>query len=224
MSLALKQGDLLYADFYKDNLALEEVETGDLAEARPLMNESLGMAQNTNIKPLLALALARTGEIDRAQKLVNEIDRDAPLDTLVQNYTLPAVRAAMKLQSGDPAAAIQILHSTLEYDLAYVAPFNNLYPAYIRGEAYLQLREGRLASEEFQKLLDHPGIVGRNAIGALSHLQMARAQKLLGERAAALKSYEDFLALWKTADANLPVYQQAQAEYANLSASGTGGE
>jgi hypothetical protein len=107
----------------------------------------------------------------------------------------------------------------VKYDLAYPASFNGLYPAYIRGLAYLQMGEGRLAAAEFQKLLDHPGIVGRDVTGALSHLQLARAQKMIGDQAAARKSYEDFLTLWKDADSDIPIYQQAKAEYAKLRAS-----
>src|SRR5207248_2019617 len=91
-----------------------------------------------------------------------------------------------------------------------------LYPAFIRGLAYLQLGEGRLAAAEFQKLVDHRGLVGRDVIGALAHLQMARAQKMMGDNASARKSYEEFLIIWKDADPDVPIYQQAKAEYARL--------
>jgi tetratricopeptide (TPR) repeat protein len=105
----------------------------------------------------------------------------------------------------------------VKYDLASPTGFNSLYPAYIRGLAYLQMGDGRKAVAEFRKLLDHPGIVGREVIGALSRLQLARAQKMMGDEAAALQSYEDFLALWKDADPDIPIYQQAKVEYARLS-------
>jgi hypothetical protein len=123
----------------------------------------------------------------------------------------------MKLNTNDPAAAVEILRATVKYELAMPGGFDSLYPVYIRGLAYLQMGEGRLAAAEFQKLLDHPGIIGRYVIGALSHLQIARAQKIAGNETAARKSYEDFLTLWKDADPDLPVYQQAKAEYAKLS-------
>ena len=100
--------------------------------------------------------------------------------------------------------------------MAYPTGFNSLYPAYIRGLAYLQMGEGRLASAEFQKLLDHRGIVGNEVTGALSHLQLARTQRIMGDQAAARKSYEDFLTLWKNADSDIPIYQQAKTEYAML--------
>jgi hypothetical protein len=110
------------------------------------------------------------------------------------------------------------LRPTAKYDLAAPDSFNSLYPAYIRGLAYLQMGEGRLAAVEFQKLLDHAGIVGREVIGALARLQLARAHKLMGNQAAARKSYQDFLTLWKDADSDIPIYQQAKAEYAKLRA------
>lgn len=216
VDLALKYGSLNDATGYNDNLALREAEVGNLTVARHLANKSLGMVPSTDRRPILALALAQAGEVHQAQRLVDQINHDAPSDTLVQNYILPSIRAAMKLQTNDAAAAIEILRPTVKYDLASPIGFGSLYPAYIRGRAYLQLREGRLAAVEFQKLLDHPGMVGRGVTGALSLLQMARAQKLLGERTAALKSYEDFLTLWKTADPDLPVNQQAKVEYAEL--------
>jgi len=162
--------------------------------------------------------LARAGEIGQAQKLADALGHNFPLDTAVQNYYLPTIRAAMKLHEKDLAGAVEVLRPTVKYDLASPDSFNSLYPAYIRGLAYLQMGEGRLATVEFQKLLDHPGIVGREVIGALSHLQLARAHKLMGNQAAARKSYKDFLTLWKDADSDIPIYQQAKAEYARLRA------
>jgi eukaryotic-like serine/threonine-protein kinase len=100
--------------------------------------------------------------------------------------------------------------------LSYNFSFNSLYPAYIRGLAYLQLGDGRLAAAEFQKLVDHRGLVGSDVIGALAHLQIARAQKMMGDEASARKWYEDFLVLWKDADPDIPILKQAKAEYANL--------
>src|SRR5579863_7965392 len=116
----------------------------------------------------------------------------------------------------DASGAVEILRPTVKYDLADPNGFSSLYPAYIRGLAYLQMVDGREAAAEFQKLLDHPGLVGNEVIGALSHLQLARAQKMMGNEAAARKSYGDFLSLWKDADSNIPIYQQAKAEYALL--------
>jgi len=152
----------------------------------------------------------------QAQKLVDTLSQSFPLDTVVQNHCLPTIRAAMKLHENEPAAAVEILRPTVKYDFADADSFNSLYPAYIRGLAYLQMGEGRLAAAEFQKLLDHPGRVEREITGALSHLQLARAQRTMGNQAAARKSYEGFLALWKDADSDIPIYQQAKTEYAKL--------
>jgi eukaryotic-like serine/threonine-protein kinase len=145
------------------------------------------------VRLVLALAFARMGDIGEAQEPADTLNRDAPLDTLVQIYNLPTIRAAMKLYKGDPAGAVEILRPTVKYDLAYPGSFNSLYPAYIRGLEYLQMGEGREAAGEFQKLLDHPAFVQNEVTGALSHLQLAKAQKMMGNEAAAHKSYEEFL-------------------------------
>jgi hypothetical protein len=217
MDLAAKEGDRSDAAEYTNRLALEQVEVGNIAQARQLAVKALAMSQNSDTEMSLALALARSGEIARAQSLIDKINQESPLDTVIQNYNLPAIRASIKLQANDPAGAIEALRPAMKYDLAYPRNFGGLYPAYIRGLAYLRLGDGRLASAEFQKLFDHPGMVGMNVIGALSRLQMARAQSLAGDKAAALKSYADFLTLWKDADSDLPIYRQAKAEFARLS-------
>jgi len=196
--------------------ALLEAEVGNSAQAQRVAAKALASAPNHNGQLIVALAFARAGDIGKAQKLADALSQGSPLDTVVQNYCLPTIRAAMKLHANDPASAVQILRPTVQYDLAYPEGFNSLYPAYIRGLAYLQMGEGRLAAAEFQKLLDHPGIVGKDVHGALSHLQLARARKMMGDQAAARKSYEDFLTLWKDADSDIPVYRQAKAEYARL--------
>ena len=196
--------------------ALEEAEVGNLGQAQRATAKALTSAQNRYTQLLLALAFARAGEIGKAQKLADALSQQAPLDTVIQNYCLPSIRAAMKLYAHDPATAIEILRPAVQYDLASPQGFNDLYPAYLRGLAYLQMGEGSLAAGDFQKLLDHPGIVGRDVIGALARLQLARAQKMMGDQALARKSYEDFLTLWKDADSDIPIYRQAKAEYAKL--------
>ena len=196
--------------------ALREAEVGTSAQAQRLAAKALASDPNRIGQLSVALAFARAGDNEQAQKLAGTLSQDEPLNTVVQNYSLPTIRAAMKLHENDPTTAVEILRPTVKYDLAFADGFNSLYPAYIRGLAYLQMGEGRLAAAEFQKLLDHPGIVGRQITGALSHLQLARAQQMMGDQAAARKSYEDFLTLWKDADSDIPIYQQAKAEYAKL--------
>jgi len=126
------------------------------------------------------------------------------------------VVSTVKLSQHDPAAAVEILRGTLKYDLSNAPGLNSLYPAYIRGLAYLQLRQGRMAAVEFQKLLDHPGIVGTEMTGPLARLQLGRAYEIMGDHATARRWYEEFLTIWKDADSDLPVYREAKAEYARL--------
>jgi tetratricopeptide (TPR) repeat protein len=199
--------------------ALREAEVGNSTRAQQAALKAVNKIQDRDTRLLLALVFARAGDSEQAQKLSDALSQDFPLDTVVQNYSLATIRAAMKLSENDPAAAVEILRPAVKYDLADPDSFNSLYPVYIRGLAYLRIGEGRLAAVEFQKLLDHPGIVGREVIGPLAHLQLARAQKMMGDQGAAHKSYEDFLTLWKDADSDIPIYQQAKAEYAKLRAS-----
>jgi tetratricopeptide (TPR) repeat protein len=165
---------------------------------------------------MLALSLARSGRTDDAERLANEVSQEAPLNTAVQRYLVPTVRAAVKLQQHDPKAAIDLLRETVQYDLAVTNSFDHLYPAYIRGLAHLESGDGRSAAGEFQKLIDNPGLCWEFITGPLARLQLGRAQKLMGDNASARKSYEEFLSIWKDADPDLPIYRQAKAEYAQL--------
>jgi len=198
------------------DLGLVEDEVGNSSAAERLAKDSTHLRKNRGSEVDLALLLARSGQIEQAGKLAEEINRESPQDTLVQYYQLPTIRAAIKLHQKDPVTAIEILRPAEKYDLAYPDSFNSVYPAYIRGLAYLQLNQGRQAAVEFQKLLDHPAIVGRDVTGALAHLQIGRAQALMGDNAAARKSYRDFLTLWKDADPDLPILREAKAEYIKL--------
>jgi len=134
----------------------------------------------------------------------------------VQHYLVPTIRAAIKLQQHDPVAVIDLLRGTAKYDLAWTNSFDFVYPAYIRGLAYLKLGDGRSAAAQFQKLIDHPGLTVKHVTGPLAWLQLGRAQKMMGDGAAARKSYETFLDLWKNADMDIPIYREAKAEYARL--------
>ena len=151
----------------------------------------------------------------QAEKIAAKLDAEFPRNTMVQNYWLPTIRAAIELQKNNPNKAIELLEETLPYELGnwYLG---HLYPAYLRGEAYLKLGRGREAAEEFQKILDHRGVVVNFVIGSLAHLQLARAASMNGDTASARKRYEEFLELWKDADTNLPVLKAAQTEYKHL--------
>jgi DNA-binding winged helix-turn-helix (wHTH) protein len=196
--------------------ALQSAEAGRAIQARKIQNLALQSKLERNRKMVLALSFARSGRTDEANQFADEVSQEAPLDTIVQKYLVPTVRAAVKLQQHDPAAAIELLRGTIRYDLADTQSFDYLYPAYIRGLAYLESGDGRSAAGEFQKLVDNPGLCLESINGPLAQFQLARAQKMIGDEAAARKSYETFLDLWKSADPDNPIYQQAKSEYAKL--------
>jgi DNA-binding winged helix-turn-helix (wHTH) protein/Flp pilus assembly protein TadD len=204
------------ADWWVVLSALEDAEVGKSAEARRYESEAARRKLDRNNELALALALARSGRTEEAGRLADQISAERPEDTLVQHYFIPTIRAAIKLQQHDPAAAIDLLRDTAKYDLAFTGSFESVYPAYIRGLAYLELGDGRSAAPQFQKLIDNPGFTVRHVTGPLAWLQLGRAQKMIGDEAAARKSYETFLDLWKSADPDIPIYQQAKAEYAKL--------
>jgi eukaryotic-like serine/threonine-protein kinase len=196
--------------------ALEYAEVGKDEQAQRYESKITGSPLDRNSKIVVALALARTGGTEEAGKLADQVSAERPEDTLVQHYFIPTIRAAIKLRQHDPAAAIDLLRGTSKYDLAFTGLYDYVYPAYIRGQAYLELGDGRSAAAQFQKLIDNPGFTVRHVIGPLAWLQRGRAQKMMGNEAAARQSYETFLDLWKNADPDIPVYQQAKAEYARL--------
>ena len=197
-------------------LARYEAEVGNAALALETASRWLPDVRTQDHKLALALAYARAGEVESARRLSDEVAAEMPVDTVLQKNYLPVIRASIKLQQKDPAAALKILEPALACDFASVEAFDALYTAYIRGLAYLELGRGRPAAAEFQKLIDHPGLVGRGPLAALPRLQMGRAMRLAGDDAAARRWYEDFLALWKDADPDIPIFQSAKAEYAAL--------
>jgi tetratricopeptide (TPR) repeat protein len=161
--------------------------------------------------------------------MAQDLNKRFPLDTQVQALWLPAIRAQVALEHKNPTAAIETLQAAVPVELAqisFVANISCLYPTYIRGEAYLAAGEGTAAAAEFQKILDHNGIVWNCWTGALAHLGLARAYALDAKtshgadadmsRTRALSAYKDFLALWKDADPDIPIFKQAKAEYAKL--------
>ena len=152
-----------------------------------------------------------------AETLAAELDKTFPLDTLVQRYWLPTIRAAVVLERRDPNRAIELLREAKAIELG--TPTNVplfLCPIYVRGEAYLAVRDGNRAAAEFQKFVEHRGLVGNFPWGALARLGLARAYVLQGENAKARASYQDFLTIWKDADPDIPILKQAKTEYAKL--------
>lgn len=198
------------------DFALQSAAVEDWISAQRITKDSGPFDHSRVVQLQIALASAQLGDLEEAEKLVAIMNQQAPQDTLMQFYYLPTIRSAIELQRHNPKAAIEILRPTEPYELIVGDNFNSMYPAYFRGLAYLQLGQGKAASLEFQKLLDHPAIVGRYVTGALAHLQLGRAQTMMGDKAAARKSYQNFLTLWKDADPDIPIYKQAKAEYAQL--------
>jgi len=213
---SMKAGFLSDAVASESLEALSDAEIGNLQKSLALVSDAVQKSQDRDALMFAALAFARAGNTKQSQKLVEKLNQLFPDDFAIQAFSLPATRAAIKLDEHDPAAAIEILRPVMPYDLATTESFYYAYPAYLRGLAYLQLKQGELAAAEFRKVLDHSGIVRGFVTGALSILQLARAQVLMHDEEAARKSYEDFLALWKNADSDLPIYKEAKAEYAVL--------
>jgi len=199
--------------------AWREAIFGNLEEAKRETAAGLALAPDSqNAQQLAALILARAGETARANALAQELAKRYPIHTIVQSYWLPAIAAQVAINAKDPATAITQVRNTanLEYGLT-VGNSNSscLYPTYLRGEAYLAAgQEG--ATAEFQKIVDHPGIVWNCATGALAHLELGRAYALAGDKAKAKAAYQDFLTLWKDADPDIPTLKEAKSEFAKL--------
>jgi predicted Zn-dependent protease len=164
-----------------------------------------------------ALALAFAGDGVRAQTLADDLDKRLPEDTIVQFNFLPTIHAQLALSRNDSSKAVEILQAAAPYELGA----SGLDPIYVRAEAYLAAHQGSEAAAEFQKILDHRGVVVNDPIGALAHLGLARAYVVQGDTAKAKAAYQDFLTLWKNADPDIPILKRAKAEYARRVLSST---
>ena len=168
------------------------------------------------------LALALSGDSSRSEALAGDLEKRFPEDTFAKFTYVPVLRALAALGRGKPADSVERLQIALPYELAVNGlNFNHFYlgglhSAYVRGEAFIAAHRYAEAAAEFQKILDHRGIVGLDPIGALAHLQLGRVFALSGDRAKAKAAYEAFLALWKDADPDVPILKSAKAEYARL--------
>jgi len=203
---------------YQAAAALREAEFGKWEQARANAEAAMRLAPNRDVRAMATLALARAGDTARAETLAAELDRTFPQGTLVQRYWLPAIEAAIALQRKDPKHAVERLSvaSSIELGQPLSGVAIALCPAYLRGEAYLALGDGKSAAAEFQKFLDHRGLAVNFSWAALARLGLARAYALEGDTAKARAAYQGFLTLWKDADSDIPIYQQAKTEYAKL--------
>lgn len=205
------------AALWQVNAALREAEWGDFPAARAGVDKALKLSQGRDVKLIAAFTLARTGDSQRVKALVQELKRDYPTDSLLRLYWLSCIDAAAALDIGDAKRALVDLKTAEPYELGGANTFiNYLYPAYLRGQAYLLAHDGAAAAAEFQKLPDHSGVVTNFVTGALAHLELGRAYALAGDATQAKTAYQDFFRLWKQADPSIPVLLQAKAEYANL--------
>jgi eukaryotic-like serine/threonine-protein kinase len=191
-------------------LAREEAELGNTEQAHRVASEALALAPGRSVELQVALLLSRAGDAVQAQKLADKLNNDRPLSTMVQRCWLPTIQAEIELNRRNPAHAIELLQPCSPYELGA-----GLRPAYLRGRAYLRSGPGGAAATEFQKVLDHRNSMRNDVLVPLAHLGLARAYALSGDAAKSRTAYNDFLNLWKDADADIPILQQAKAEYAN---------
>jgi eukaryotic-like serine/threonine-protein kinase len=183
---------------------------GNPREARKLADAALKGSRNRTVRINIAGAMVLLGDNERAKTMLDELAKEFPEDTQINVIQMPAILAQISLNKKDPLRAIELLQNLGPYEFA------NLDGIYERGNAYLALGKGKEAAGEFQKLLDHRGLVRNDPKGALAHLGLARAYVMQGDTAKAKAAYQDFLTLWKDADPDIPIFIAAKAEYAKL--------
>jgi DNA-binding winged helix-turn-helix (wHTH) protein/predicted Zn-dependent protease len=203
--------------------ALREAEIGNSAKARHGVQAALAMSNGRDVRALAALALATAADSAGAQKMTDGLHSEFPLDTIVQNYWLAAVRARVELNHGRAQHALDLLQAAIPYETGRTGP---MVPVYLRGQAYLAAGNGPAAAAEFQRLLDHPALVGNDVTAALAHLYLGRARTLEvttlqrpaadSTKAQARAAYRDFFTLWSDADQDIPIFTAAKAEYSRM--------
>jgi eukaryotic-like serine/threonine-protein kinase len=210
----LKEASAIYAA----RAGLREALFGQLDDARRLAAKAIQQSTDDGVRFSAALTFAYAGDDKHAQELVADLENRSPESTVTQNNFLPALKAALALNKRNASGAIEILTNPGPYDLGRCGTFGwtVLYSVYERGEAFLAAHQGAAAVAEFQKIIDHRGIVVNSPIGALAYLQISRAYAMQGDVAKAKEAYQDLLILWKDPDSDIPVLNQAKAEYARL--------
>jgi DNA-binding winged helix-turn-helix (wHTH) protein/tetratricopeptide (TPR) repeat protein len=217
---AERAGESEAAAGYIAQSALREALFGNAAEARTRAKSAIKHSSGRDAQYGSALTLAFAGEDAQVRSIVDDLSRRFPVDTIVQYNYLPTLRGILVLNQGKTADSVDRLEVARPYELGGTTGssygWNALYPAFVRGQVYLKAHKGDEAAAEFQKILDHRGVVVNEPIGALAHLGLARAYVLQGDNPKAKAAYQDFLTLWKDADLDIPVLQKARAEYAKL--------
>ena len=187
------------AALWQVNEALREAEFGNTTFARKAAADALSLSSKSDIELLVALALARSGDTVQSSALADKVAAEFDRDTLIQAYWLPTIRAAIAIDRGDPQKAIELLSMASEYELGEPVQWpshGTLYPVYVRGEAYLRAGDAVRAATEFQKIVDHRGVVANFPLGVLARVQLGRAYKLGGDVGKAREAYAAFLVVW----------------------------
>jgi hypothetical protein len=213
---AVRAGSKETAALWQAAAGLREAEFGNPAAARQNAEAALSLHSGRDVRLLAALALARAGDTAKAKRLVEQLERTASTDTMLKLYCLPAIRAAIEISKNNPSQGILDLEASVPYELGGTLAFPYLYPGWVRGQAHLAAHNGVAAAAEFQKVIDHPGIVVNQPIGSLAHLGLGRAYTLSGDNVKARAAYQNFLTLWKDADPDIPILIAAKSEYAKL--------
>ena len=219
--LAVQAGDREAAASYQAARGVWEAACGNVAEGKKNAMAALEVSKGRDVQYAVGLGLALSGDSSRSEALAGDLEKGFPEDTFVKFTYAPVLRALAALGRGKPADSVEQLQIALPYELAvngvnYSHLLGGLYSAYVRGEALSATHRYAEAAAEFQKILDHRGIVGADPIGALAHVQLGRAFVLSGEKIKAKAAYQDFLTLWKDADPDIPILRQANAEYAKV--------
>jgi len=213
---AKNNGDAETAASYYLDTALQEAEAGDVEQARRDNDAGLALAVNRDIQVEAALTMSRVGDVIRSRGMIEDLRKKYPSDTLVNSLWLPTIEASVELRQGNHARALDLLQTALPYELSTGIWGSVMYPPYLRGQAYLMAHDPKQAAGEFQKIADSRGLVINRMVGALAHLGLGRAYAMAGDQVKARIAYQDFLTLWKEADPDVPILQQARAEYAKL--------
>jgi len=220
VAAALRNNQKETAAEWQMNEALREAEFGNFELARQQTTQALSKASSRDVKILAALTLARGGDSSWARTIADDLAKLFPLNTVINGYWLPTIRAAIEINQGAPTKAIELLAPAASYESGYPNPQVEvgrfLYPVFLRGQAYLRIQQGDAAAAEFQKILNAPGLILNCPLGALARLGLARAYALRGDSSKTRSGYQDFFALWKYADSDIPILRQAKTEYSNL--------
>ena len=193
------------------DLGDEDADFGNSVQARQAAAAALALAPGRDVQVQAALVLAKVNDAAQAQKLADRLSKEHPLDTLIQGCWLPTIRAEIELSHGNAGKAIEFLERAKPYELGV-----SLYPTYVRGLTYLRSGQGSAAATEFQKILDHRGLMVNSQLVPLGRLGLARARAMKRDTSGARAAYQDFLALWKDADPDIPILKETKAEYAKL--------